>query len=121
MVTVGTNATSAPTTGTPISGATGTVIGSSGPPDRPGVTGMGTIGTGESTTTIPSVGGTSEITCHNGGTDPTTCKPICYANGKWGVESSTVVPASTVNSRMVNNMTVTTIIGLTVKDTVKKP
>lgn len=120
MVAVGANATSASSSGTSLIGTTGTHIGIV-PPDRPGVTGMGTIGTGESTTTISSVGGTSEITCHNGGTDPTTLWSICYASGKWGVEPSTVVSASTVNSRIVNNITVTTIIGFTVKDTVSCP
>lgn len=121
IVARGTNATSASPTGTASLGTAGSRIGSPDTRGRNVLTGPGTINTGESTTAMSSVGGTPETTCHNGGTDRTTCKSILCTYLLKGVETSTVVPASPVNSRMVNNMTVSTTVGLTVKDTVDWP
>lgn len=51
----------------------------------------------------------------------TTGKTMVYTCSRCGVEPSTVGSALSVNSRMVNNMTVTTMVGFTVKETSDKP
>lgn len=120
MVIVGMNVMLVLIIGIFISGVIGIVIGSFGFFDWFGVMGMGIIGMGELIIIILLVGGMFEMICYNGGIDFIICKLICYVNGKWGVEFSIVVLVSIVNFCMVNNMIVIIIIGLIVKDIVKK-